>query len=197
MQQMADYIVEGANLLTDMISLEDEKFKQEEAYDKIKELETECDRITISIFDLLNDSLITPLNRTDLHQVCDTLDDVMDNINAAAKRMMLYQPKTMNNQTMHMAEIVIECAKAIRSAFDELPNLKRRPATALELCNRLHDLEHEGDDVYGEFVHELFESETEAKEVIKIKEIMAAMESATDCANKVGKQLKTIIVQYK
>lgn len=197
MALMADKVVEGANLLTDMISQEDEKLKQEDTYDCIKEIETECDQITTRLFDALNEAWITPLPKADLHALADSLDDVMDNINASAKRMMLYHPETMNNQTMHMAEIVIECAKAIRDAFGELQNLKRRPARALELCNRLHELEHEGDDVYGDFVQELFESDTDAKEVIKIKEIMASLESATDCANKVGKTLKTIIVKYK
>lgn len=194
---MADKLVDGANLLTDMISQEDEKLKQEDTYDRIKEIETACDQITTSMFDRLNESWITPLPKTDLHALGDALDDVMDNINASAKRMMLYQPETMNNQTMHMAEIVIECAKAVRDALAELGNLKRHPARALELCNRLHELEHEGDDVYGDFVQELFDSDIDAKELIKIKEIMASLESATDCANKVGKTLKTIIVKYK
>jgi len=195
--RMADNVVEGAKLLTDMISQEDEKIKQEDTYDRIKELETDCDRITTDIFDILNDSFVTPLAKQDLHALFDSLDDVMDNINASAKRMMLYQPESMDNQTMHMAEIVIECAKAIRVAFGELGNIKRRPAKALEQCNRLHELEHEGDDVYGDYVEELFTSDTEAKEVIKMKEIMGSLESATDCANKVGKTLKAIIVKYK
>ncbi len=195
--QMADKLVDGANLLTDMISQEDAKIKQEETYNHIKEIETECDQITTAFFDELNASWLTPLPRTDLHALCDAMDDVMDNINASAKRMMLYQPETLNNETMHMAEIVIECAKSVREVMAELTNIKRRPQKALTLCNRLHELEHEGDDVYGDFVHELFESDTEAKEVIKLKEIMGSLESATDCANKVGKTMKTIIVQYK
>lgn len=195
--QMADKLVDGANLLTDMISQEDAKIKQEETYNHIKEIETECDQITTAFFDELNASWLTPLPRTDLHALCDAMDDVMDNINASAKRMMLYQPETLNNETMHMAEIVIECAKSVREAMAELTNIKRRPQKALTLCNRLHELEHEGDDVYGDFVHELFESDTDAKEVIKLKEIMGSLESATDCANKVGKTMKTIIVQYK
>lgn len=195
--QMADKLVDGANLLTDMISQEDAKIKQEETYNHIKEIETECDQITTAFFDELNASWLTPLPRTDLHALCDAMDDVMDNINASAKRMMLYQPETLNNETMHMAEIVIECAKSVREAMAELSNIKRRPQKALTLCNRLHELEHEGDDVYGDFVHELFESDTDAKEVIKLKEIMGSLESATDCANKVGKTMKTIIVQYK
>ena len=90
--QMADYIVEGANLLTDMISMEDEKFKQEEIYNRIKMLETACDAIATDLFNALNASLVTPLDRTDLHQLCDALDGVMDNINGSAKRMLIYQP---------------------------------------------------------------------------------------------------------
>lgn len=196
-QQMADHVVEAANLLTDMISMEDDHHKQEDIYDKIKELETACDELSINIFDTLNDTRFTPFVHTDMHRLCDAIDDIMDFINTAAKRMMLYQPKTMNNQTMHMAEIVIEGAKCVRIAMDELPNIKSRPQQALEQCQRLHDLEHEGDDVYNDFVQELFEQETDARELIKIKEIMGALESATDCANKVGKVVKMIIVRYK
>lgn len=197
LQKMADLVVEGANLLTDMISLEEEKYKQEEAYGRIKTLETDCDQITAEIFNSLNDAWLTPLPKADIHQLCDTLDDVMDNINASAKRMMLYQPHSMSNRTMHLAEIVIECAKAIREAFTHLDDLKHRSPEALEQSNRLHELEHEGDDVYGDFVEELFNSDIDPIELIKIKEIMASLESATDCANKVGKTIKTIIVKYK
>lgn len=194
---MADQVVEGANLLTDMISMEDEKFKQEEIYDRIKELETACDTLSTEIFDLLNASFITPLDKADLHQLADALDDVMDNINASSKRMLLYSPADMPAPMMHLAEIVIECAKSMRIAFASLYDIKKHPATALTECNRLHELEHEGDDVYGDFVQELFQSDTPAKEVIKLKEIMGSLESATDCANKVGKTLKTVIVKYK
>lgn len=194
---MADQVLEGANLLTDMISMEDEQFKQEEIYDRIKELETACDNLSTEIFDLLNASVVTPLGKADLHQLADALDDVMDNINASAKRMLLYRPEDLASPVMHLAEIVIEGAKSMRVAFGALYDIKKSPAVALAECNRLHELEHEGDDVYGDFVHELFNSDTEAKEVIKLKEIMGSLESATDCANKVGKTLKTIIVKYK
>ena len=194
--QMADYIVEGANLLTDMISMEDEKFKQEEIYNRIKMLETACDAIATDLFNALNASLVTPLDRTDLHQLCDALDDVMDNINGSAKRMLIYQPEDLTATTMHMAEIVIECSRSIRKAVGALYEIKKNPQVALDECAKLHELEHEGDDVYGDYIEELFKSDLDAKEVIKMKEIMGSLESATDCANKVGKTLKTIIVKY-
>ena len=195
--EMSRKVLESAQLLTDMISQDDARHRQEETYDRIKCLESECDAISLDVFDSLNASVFSPLSKQDMHALCETLDDVIDNINASAKRMMLYNPRTMGNQTMHMAEIVIECAKLIEKIFSDLSVLHRDMDKALEICNRIHELEHEGDDVYGGFVQELFDSDTEALEVIKIKEIMSSLESATDCANKVGKTLKTIIVKHK
>lgn len=194
-KQMASRIVAAADLFTELVSTTSHD-RQIELYTKIKSIETECDNIIINIFDQLNDAFVSPFDREDMHQLCDDLDDVMDYINASAKRLILYQPKQMPNTAMHMAEIILEGAKAIEVACGELKTINKKPAIALEQCAKLHDLEHEGDDVYDNFVKELFESEQDTKELIKIKEIMHNMEEATDCANHVGKTLKTIIVKY-
>ena len=194
-KQMSSRIVAAADLFTELVSTTSHD-RQIELYTKIKAIETECDNIIINIFDQLNDAFVSPFDREDMHQLCDDLDDVMDYINASAKRLILYQPKQMPNTAMHMAEIILEGAKAIEVACGELKTINKKPAIALEQCAKLHDLEHEGDDVYDNFVKELFESEQDTKELIKIKEIMHNMEEATDCANHVGKTLKTIIVKY-
>lgn len=194
-QKMAGRIVDAANLFSEMISTTDAD-TQIEQYAAIKAIETECDNITLDIFEELNDTFVAPFDREDMHQLCDDLDDVMDYINSAAKRNILYKPKVMPNKAMHMAEIILEGAKAIEVAFGELKTINKKPAIALEQCTKLHDLEHEGDDVYDNFVKDLFEQEEDARELIKIKEIMQCMEEATDRANRVGKTLKTIIVKY-
>lgn len=192
---MSKRIVEASDLFAQMIS-ETEHAKQNDLYNKIKAIETECDVITQEIFADLNDTFVTPFDREDMHELCDTLDDVMDLINSSAKRTILYRPKNIPNKAMHMAEIILEGAKAINIAFGELKIINKKPAKALEECNKLHDLEHEGDDVYDNFVKDLFETEEDARELIKIKEIMSCMEEATDRANSVGKTLKTIIIKY-
>lgn len=192
---MSQHIVEACDLFAQMIS-ETDPTKQNDLYGKIKAIETTCDVITQEIFTDLNDTFVTPFDREDMHELCDTLDDVMDLINSSAKRTILYRPKNIPNKAMYMAEILLQGAKAIHSAFGELKTLNKKPAKALEECNKLHDLEHEGDDVYDNFVKDLFETEDDARELIKIKEIMSCMEEATDRANSVGKTLKTIIIKY-
>lgn len=194
-KKMSGCLVTAADLFTEMVSTP-EYDRQVELYTKIKAIETECDNIIVDIFETLNDTFVTPFDREDMHQLADDLDDVMDYINASAKRMMLYQPKQMPNKAMHMAEIILEDAKAIDIACGELKTMSKNPTIALEQCAKLHDLEHEGDDVYDNFVQELFELEVDVKELIKIKEIMACMEEATDRANHIGKTIKTIIVKY-
>ncbi len=194
-QQVSKNIVEGADLFAQMIS-ETDPAKQNEFYTRIKTLETACDEITQEIFAELNDTFVTPFDREDMHELCDTVDDVMDWINSSAKRTILYQPKSIPNKAMHMAEIILEDAKAINTAFQELKTINKKPDVALAQCEKLHKLEHEGDDVYDNFVKDLFETEDDARELIKIKEIMSCMEEATDRANRVGKTLKTIIVKY-
>ncbi len=194
-QAMSKQVVAGADLFTEFVSTTQHD-KQVELYTKIKSIETECDHIVIRIYDELSASFIAPFDREDIHQLCGDLDDVMDNINDAAKRILLYNPKTIPNKAMHMAEIILECAKAINAAFAELPHLHSHPHIAIEQCAKLHDLEHEGDDVYDNFVKELFETEHDAVELLKIKEIMQSMENATDMANHVGKTLLIIIAKY-
>lgn len=194
-KQMGNRLVQAADLFTEMVSTTNHD-KQVELYTKIKAIETECDNIIQSIFEQLNDAFVAPFDREDMRQLCDDLDDVMDYINASAKRLLLYQPKTIPNKTMHMAEIILEDAKAIEVACGELETMCKKPDIVLGQCSKLHDLEHEGDDVYDNFVKELFETESDTKELIKIKEIMHNMEEATDCAHHVSKTLRTIIVKY-
>ena len=194
-RRMGEATVEAADLFTQLISETDRK-KQEEIYPRIKALETECDQIVIRIFDELNDAFVAPFDREDIHELTGMLDDVVDLITSSSKRILLYQPKQIPNDAMHMAEIILECAKCIRTGMNELKTMSKKSELALNQCQKLHDLEHEGDEVYENFLKDLFNSEKDAIELVKMKDLMQGMESATDKANSVGKTLKTIIVKY-
>jgi len=74
--------------------------------------------------------------------------------------------------------------------------LKKNSNKIKEFCAELHDIENRADDVYENFIIELFETEKDGIELIKLKEIMYELEKATDAAEYVGKIIKTIIVKY-
>lgn len=194
-RRIGEAMVEAADLFTQLIS-ETERQKQEEIYPQIKAIETECDNIVIDIFNELNDAFVSPFDREDIHGLTNALDDVVDLITSSSKRILLYRPKQIPTKAMHMAEIILEGAKCVRVGMTELKTINKKPQLALEQCQRLHDLEHEGDEVYESFLQDLFENEKDAVELVKLKDLMQGMESATDKENSVGKALKTIIVKY-
>lgn len=194
-RRLGEATVEAADLFTQLIS-ETERTKQEELYLPIKAIETECDNIVINIFNELNDAFVAPFDREDIHELTGAIDDVVDLITSTSKRILLYKPKNIPTKALHMAEIILEGAKCERIGLNELQTMSKHPEVTLEQCQKLHDLEHEGDDVYESFLQELFESETDAIELIKMKDLMQGMESATDKANSVGKTLKTILIKY-
>lgn len=194
-RRIGEAMVEAADLFTQLIS-ETERQKQEEIYPQIKAIETECDNIVIDIFNELNDAFVSPFDREDIHGLTNALDDVVDLITSSSKRLLLYRPKQIPTKAMHMAEIILEGARCVRVGMTELKTINKKPQLALEQCQRLHDLEHEGDEVYESFLQDLFENEKDAVELVKLKDLMQGMESATDKENSVGKALKTIIVKY-
>ena len=84
----------------------------------------------------------------------------------------------------------------LEKAVDELDVLKKNAKNIKEYCYELHLIENKADDVYENFLIDLFENAKDGVELIKQKEIMYELEKATDAAEHVGKIIKTIIVKY-
>ncbi|HHT23399.1 MAG TPA: DUF47 domain-containing protein [Bacteroidales bacterium] len=168
----------------------------EEYYKKVKEQEHKGDEITNTIFDELNSTFITPFDREDIHNLATKLDDVMDYINSAAKRIYLYKPKEIPVAAKDMVLLLQEAAAQMEKAVDELAVLKKSRKRVAEYCRELHIIENKADDVYEHFLLELFENQKDGVELIKEKEIMYELEKATDVTEGVGKIIRTIIVKY-
>lgn len=168
----------------------------EEYYKRIKEVERKGDKLANQIFNELNNSFITPFDREDINELSNMLDDVNDYINSAAKRIYLYKPESMPAAALELAECIRDSALLIEKSVDELSGLKTNVKNIKTYCDGLHSLENKADDIYEHFLINLFQNETNAVEIIKVKEIVAELEKATDVAESVGKIIKKIIVKY-
>ena len=99
--------------------------------------------------------------------------------------------------THGLADNIKQGCEAIKIALDNLNGVSKHPNVALEQCNKLHELEHAADDIYEQFITDVFvEYADDSVELIKLKEIMYELEKATDKAKNVGKAIKSIIVKY-
>lgn len=193
--ELADVLIEAADKLVLFIS----NYAVDTSADHfkgIKELEKKADTLSNKVFDELDKTFITPFDREDVYQLANRMDDVMDGITSAAKKIMLYRPDKLHREAISMALLIKECTLTISKAIDELDVMKKDQKHVMAYCSELHDLENKADDVYEQYIIELFETAENGMEVIRHKGIMVELERTTDMAEQVGKILKTIIVKH-
>lgn len=195
LKQMAEVSVEAAILMIENVKETDYQAVVEYAK-QIKAYEKKGDNTLIQIFDELNTTFITPFDREDIHSLANRLDDVTDYINSCAKKIVLYRPKQIPESAAKLAVLVDRAAKIILIAVTELSSIKNNDQNLRKICNELSDIENSADEIYDEFLSDLFANEKDSIEIIKLKEIVRELENAVDAGEGVGNIIKTIIVKY-
>lgn len=195
LKEMTDVIGKASSLIVDCV----QQTNHEDYvifYKKVKNEELKGDVVQDKIFNELNDTFITPFDREDINSLSSKLDDVTDLINSCAKRIMLYNPKSIPESAVKLAMLVKDASDTLSLAINELAIMRQSPDKIKEFCKHLNDIENKADDVYEHFLIDLFENEKDPFEVIKLKDILHELERATDAAEAVGKIIKTIIIKY-
>ena len=195
LKKMADVLLIASDFLTECMKSDDHQ-KKMEYYKKVKEQERLGDKYSLKIFDELNATFITPFDREDIHNLASRMEDVIDGVNSCAKRIALYNPKRISENALQLNELLKESVVVIGKIIDEIGALKKSPQKIKTYCRDLHNLENKADDAYEHAIIDLFESESDGIELIKMKEIIHELEKTIDAAEGVGKIIKTIVVKY-
>jgi len=161
---------------------------------EIKRLEHQGDQIAHETFDLLNRTWITPIDREDIHTLVKTLDDVLDYIDAAASRIVLYKITTTTPELKKITAVIVQSAIAIQKALALLSDLKHS-RQILDACVEINRLENEADTVAQLAIGKLFAEAKDPIEVIKWKEIYDFVEGATDRCEDVANTLEAIVIK--
>ena len=192
-EKSAENLVQAAEFLKKLMSIK-EQYERETLVVQIKELETIGDNITHQIFDALNKTFITPFDRDDIHGLASALDNIVDLIDSASQKVKLYKPKSYMAEYLTLADLILEASIHIKSAVIGLKNVKK-PNECLIACIKINEIENKADIVYHYALSELFEKETDAIELMKKKEILEALERATDRAEDTSDVIKTILIK--
>ncbi len=192
---IGSYLTEASDTLVKFINCTD-KDEMTELYAKIKSCERQSDEVLNTVFTELNETFITPFDREDIQVLCERLDDTLDYMNSAAKRVLLFQPKETPDAMTEICTVIRKCSYAIAAVLTGLKSINKNASFVREQCELLHDLEQSGDELYEEYVKHLFETEKDSIELIKKQGIMQELERTTDMAHSVGKIVKTMIVKY-
>jgi predicted phosphate transport protein (TIGR00153 family) len=163
---------------------------------EMEDIEHQNDEITHKIFIELGRNFITPFDREDIHSLASALDDIADCIYAAGKKINFYKIDPISDQGIQkMAEAISGAVKAVKEAVTELRNLKNTQKI-IECVIKINSIENNADDIFDMSIERLFESDVDAKELIKRREIYQVMEVATDKCEDAGNVIESIVVKY-
>jgi len=145
-----------------------------EQVQNIKAIEHAGDDVTHQTFLMLNRTFITPFDREDIHELVSTMDDVIDLVDAAASRFVLYRVETLRVGTLDLAGVLVSATKELAAAIHAI----EKPDTAMKHCIEINRYENESDRICRTLIAQLFDEEKDPVQIIKWKEIFEVIETA-------------------
>ncbi len=188
--EVADNLIQAARVLSDCLHHYDYE-QLPVVVEKIKEIEHHGDEMTHHILIKLNQTFITPFDREDIHSLTSSLDDVLDFINGASDRLLTYKITQPSPSAKVLAAIVLKQTEELGKAV----SLLNKNGKLLAHCVEVNRLENEADQVSREAIGRLFEGGYDPITLIKLKELLEILETATDKAEDVANVLETVVLK--
>jgi len=158
---------------------------------RIKDLEHAADDITHGIIKRLNQTFITPFDREDIHELSSKIDDVLDLIDAAALRMVIYRVDRVRPGAAELAKILEEATVQMLAAVRVLAKRDH----ILTYCIEINRLENESDRLCRTLIAQLFDEEKDPVQIIKWKEIFDVIETAVDKCEDVANVIESVTLK--
>jgi uncharacterized protein Yka (UPF0111/DUF47 family) len=161
---------------------------------ELKADEARCDEIVAGIIEALDRSFITPFDREDIHSLAKALDDVMDDMEEAAHRLMVFRIDKPPAEAVALARIIRDCCGHINGLVRLCRKFKDIPQMTTHL-REISRLENEGDTIYRECESALFANPPEILTLIKLRELYGWLEATIDSCQAAGDVLSEIVIK--
>jgi len=162
------------------------------ALNSIIECERQGDAITDQILKRLDTSFVTPFDREDIHALAEEFDDVVDDMQAVARRVELLSVKSTIPELVRQADVLVRQTDQGVELMSKLESMKGLN----EHLTEIDRLESEGDTIYNEAVARLFSGEFEALDVLRWKDLVEAMEAAINTVEDISDVVESIMLKF-
>lgn len=192
-EQSSSYLIELAETLNSLSV--SSKSEREDLYKKITELEVKIESISQNMRLELSKNFITPFDREDIYALIKSIENVADYIHGSAELIHIYHVEKISKSMRKLTQVNLDAVINIGLAVKELKTMRNHEAIA-EACKKINKLERKSDEIYNKSVEDIFENENDIKNIIKYKEVLSALENATDMCKRVANVLEQISVKH-
>lgn len=166
----------------------------EAKFNAIKEVEQKGDEMLHNIYNELNNSFITPIDREDIIIIGKAMDDVIDFVESTASRFFIFNLETSNADAVVMAQLSVDSSKKIIDLMNEFKHMKKSKHLN-EIVVEINAIENEGDVTFRKVVKELFNGKHDSIEIITWKEVFECLEFVLDATENVANIIEGVVMK--
>ena len=192
--QQADYIDRASKLLYQMIRKTDMQ-QLEDLKKEIKACERAGDEVLQTFYSQLFNTVLTPFDREDVHELAEMMDTFLDRIDDSANIILTRRFTDVDDDLTTMTENIMFAAESLSSICRNLEFMgnKSKNKELNRLCQEIKTIEHDNDELYGSYIHKLFSQDFSLTEIIKRKDLVQVLENTTNSAKYISDKVRSII----
>ena len=190
--QQAEDIEKASKLLYKMVIVTDltelERLRKE-----VKVFEKAGDEVLNVFNNQLNNCVITPFEREDVHELAELMDNFLDRIDDCANIIITRRFLETDEGLSTMADNIVFAAENLSAIIRELENMTTGKGKEIaRLCNEIKTLEHDNDELYGIYISQLFNKGYSLVEIIKRKDLVQVLENTTNSAKYISDKIRSM-----
>lgn len=190
---MVGFSYQAAEYLLDSL----QNFKPEEMEQRrrtMHEIEHAKDKHKHDMMAQLVKEFVTPIDREDIIELANALDDVTDKIDDILIRLYMYNVQELHPTAVVFADVILRCCKALQTAVMEFPNF-HKSATLSQTLIDVNAMEDEGDIIYIEAMHDLYASNATPLEKAIWSQLFEHLEECCDACENVADLIEIIVMK--
>ncbi|MFL9842598.1 DUF47 family protein [Sphingomonas sp. ST-64] len=164
---------------------------------EIMEREHDADGIIREVLQTVRKTFLTPFDRSAITSLIGAMDDAIDEMNAAAAAVDLYQVTEFEPEMRDMVAIIVDAARLTAEAMPLLRDVAKNGARLHELTERLVRMEGHADEIHDAGVRRAFKEHGDAPmKFIVAREIYKHLERIADALEDVANEIDGIVIDH-
>ena len=193
-QKQADYIGKAARVVRLMIT-ETDLQKLESQKKKVKNYEVEGDAVLRLFYSQLFNTVLTPFDREDVHELAEMMDNALDRLDDSANIIYTRRFTDIDTDLTVMTDNIVFATESLSTIMLNLEladNLAKRKEIG-RLCHEIKSIENDNDDLYGAYISKLFSQNYSLTEIIKRKDMVQVLENTTNALKYISDKIRSIV----
>ena len=188
-------IMAAADALADLA--EDDSSTKEQLL-LIEQREHDADEVIREVLRSVRRTFLTPFDRGAITSLIVAMDDAIDEMQAAARAIDLYELHHLQDEMKQMVAVTKESAAVTVEVMPLLRDITRNGARIHELTERLVQLEGVADDIHATGLKKAFQEfgQTSAIRFIVAREIFKHLERVADAFEDVANEIDGIVIDH-